>query len=83
MIDNKILYEEIEKRGMIKARIFKRILTEYKAIYDQVYYTSYGLSRWQKAAIYKKAYKLLKKDLKQINKVDKAARREAAKAAKK
>ena len=84
MINNKILFEEIERRGLLKARAFKRILTEYKTVYDQLYYTCVGLSRWQRAAIYKKAYKLMKKDLKLLNKIEKAARRaERAEAVKK
>lgn len=74
-MDNKTLFDEIEKRALVKARVFKRIITEYKGVYDALYYTCVGLSRWQRASIYKKAYKLLKKDLKQVNKIEKAARK--------
>lgn len=74
-MENKILFDEIERRALVKARAFKRIITEYKSVYDALYYTTVGLSRFQRASIYKKAYKLLKKDLKQVNKIEKAARK--------
>lgn len=74
-MDNKILFDEIEKCALLKARAFKRIVSEYKSVYDALYYTCVGLSRWQRASIYKKAYKLLKKDIKQVNKIEKAARK--------
>jgi hypothetical protein len=74
-MDNKTLFDEIERHALVKARAFKRIITEYKSVYDALYYTCVGLSRWQRASVYKKAYKLLKKDIKQINKITKAARK--------
>lgn len=75
-MENKILMNEIEKHALLKARAFKRIVSEYKSVYDALYYTCVGLSRWQRSSIYKKAYKLLKKDIKQINKITKATRKQ-------
>ena len=76
MIDNKRLFQEIESRALLKARGFKRILAEYKQLYDQLYYTCAGLSRLQRALLYNKAYKFLKKDIKQLNKIEKKLRKE-------
>ena len=75
MMDNKTLFDEIEKCALISARIYKKILNEYKPVYDALFYACDGMSFLQRNALYRKAYKLLKKDIKKLIKIEKAARK--------
>ena len=76
MIDEKTLKEQIERVALLKNRIFKRIVSEYKPTYDILFYIARELTPRQSRKLYTIAYKLMKRDLKKIAKIESAARSE-------